>query len=233
MLYVYYGTDQVAVRQKAHSTLDGLLAPEETFVRLEGESYEPGLMAAYGSGASLFSPRLVYLLEAPLAHPQWKEEVFENLDVLKESAHVFVMIESALLAPEKKKLAGSVVAMEEFSAAAGASFNPFKMAEALAVKDKKNLWLLIQEAKQHNLSAEEIIGTLWWQLKAIRLAASTKTAEEAGMKDFPYKKAKAALRTFALEDVVASSRSLLKVYHAGHKGKVDIDLALEQWVLSL
>lgn len=233
MLYVYYGSDQVAVRQKAHETLDTLLAAGENPIRLEVEGYQPGAILEYSNGASLFTPRLTYLLESPLTHGEWKEELLTNVELIKESVHVFVVIEGDLAAAEKKQLAGAAVDIVEYKAEAGIAFNPFKLADALSVKDKKTLWLLLQEAKRNNVPPEEIIGTLWWQLKSIRLAAQTKTATEAGMKDFPYKKAKAALRTFKEEDVIACSRSLLDVYHDGHKGLRDIDLALEEWVLSL
>jgi hypothetical protein len=81
------------------------------------------------------------------------------------------------------------------------------------------------------LSAEEIIGTLWWQLKTLRLAMLTKSAEEAGVKDFPYNKAKRALKNFKDGEIETLSLRLLNLYHDGHAGKCDIDLALEEWVL--
>jgi hypothetical protein len=74
---------------------------------------------------------------------------------------------------------------------------------------------------------------LWWQLKSLRLAALTQSAQEAGMKDFPYNKSKRALPAFAPGEVVTLSQSLLELYHAGHSGQRDMDIALEQWVLAL
>jgi len=103
----------------------------------------------------------------------------------------------------------------------------------LANKDKKSLWLLFCEAKRNGLSGEEIIGTLWWQLKSLRLAAMTNSASEAGMKDFTYNKAKRALRNFRDGELETLSHSLLLAYHDGHGGIRDIDYALEEWVLGL
>ena len=88
-------------------------------------------------------------------------------------------------------------------------------------------------ARQAGVSAEEVIGILWWQLKTLRLAAVTKSAPEAGMKDFPYNKAKRALGNFSDGELETLSHSVLRVYHDGHAGKTDIDFALEQFVLSL
>ena len=90
---------------------------------------------------------------------------------------------------------------------------------------------LLQEAKAAGQSAEEIIGVLWWQLKTLRLAAITNLASEAGLKDFPYNKAKRSLSHFKEGELGTLSLSLLSLYHEGPAGIVDIDEALEQWLL--
>ena len=52
------------------------------------------------------------------------------------------------------------------------------------------------------------------------------------MKEFPYNKAKRSLAQFSPGAVAELSQSLLELYHDGHAGLRDIDLALEEWVLS-
>jgi hypothetical protein len=73
---------------------------------------------------------------------------------------------------------------------------------------------------------------LWWQLKTLRLAELTQSADEAGVKSFPYDKAKRSLSKFAPGEVVALSESLLRLYHDARAGKRDLILALERWVLT-
>lgn len=233
MLRVFYGTDQIKVRQAAHAALDELLSDTETFVRIEAEGYESGLLTSLSGAVSLFSPRSVYLLESPSLNEEFQTDFVENADALASSEHIFIVIEQALNAADKKTIAKHATVIEEFKKKADESFNPFVLADALATKDKRSLWLLLQTAKGNGLSAEEIIGTLWWQLKSIRQAAATRTPAEAGMKEYPYKKAKNALRVFPVEMVEEKSRTLLKLYHDGHKGKRDLDIALEEWVLTL
>ena len=138
-----------------------------------------------------------------------------------------------MLAPAKKKYDKHAADTTEFTAEKTERFNTFAMAEAVAGKDKRKLWVLLQEARLSGLRDEEIIGMLWWQLKSLRLAAVTSSASEAGMKDFPYNKSKRALTTFHPHEVESLSQSLLELYHAGHAGIQDMDSALERWVLGL
>ncbi len=149
------------------------------------------------------------------------------------SPHAFIIIEGPLLADEKRLYQKQATEMFEAKAIARERYNVFTLAESLLKKDKKQLWLQLQEARVAGLSTEEIIGTLWWQLKSLRLAKLTKSAAEAGMKDYPYSKAKRALSVFKEDELEELSASLLAVYHDGHGGVRDIDTALETWVLSL
>ncbi len=233
MLSVYYGTDQIKVRQQAHAALDEVLLDAETFTRIEADGYESGLLTSLSGGASLFSPRSVYLLESPSTNEEFKIDFLDAVDALAASEHIFITIEQTLNAADKKSITKYAHVIEEYKKKADEAFNAFALADALATKDKRSLWILLQTAKTNNLPAEKIIGTLWWQLKSIRLAAATRTYGEAGMKEYPYKKAKNALRVFPLELVEEKSRTLLKLYHDAHKGKRDLGMALEQWALTL
>jgi hypothetical protein len=233
MLYVFYGTDQIEVRTQAHLILAKLLKEGEEVERIESDGYSAGKLQALSSTVSLFSPCTVYLVETPSSEEAFLEDFMASLKELGESEHQFVVIEQTLNAAQKKKITTYATIVDEYKKTEETAFNPFKMSDALALRDKRSLWLLFQEAKSHNLSSEEIIGTFWWQLKTMRLAAVTGSAEEAGMKDYPYKKAKSALTTFALPEVEKKSRELLTIYHDGHRGKRDLDLALEAWVLGL
>ena len=84
-----------------------------------------------------------------------------------------------MLAPEKKKFTKHAENIEEVKKTAAERFNVFGMAESLSKKDKRMLWVQLQEAYRAGLSAEEIIGTLWWQLKSLRLAKVTPSAASA------------------------------------------------------
>lgn len=233
MYSLFYGNDQVKVRQEAHDYISSVLNKDQILVKVEAGEYEKGQLANLSSGVVLFGLPPVYLLDTPSADPVFYDELLEQLEVLSESGQEFVIIESVLTAKDKKvfdKYSGKI---NEFKKTAEDRFNVFAMADALSRKDKRLLWVLLQEARQVNLATEEIIGVLWWQLKTLRLAKLTKSAVEAGVKDFPYNKAKRALSNFREGELENISAKLLKLYHDGHSGRRDIDLALEEWVLTI
>jgi DNA polymerase III delta subunit len=232
MLKLYFGTSRQAVRDAATSYIEVSSAPEATITTIDAQSFVPGQIADALGAASLFGGDEWFVLDTPSTQADFEQEVTHSLKEMSESANTFIVMEGALVAPAKKAYAKYAASSEEFTAAKAEKFNTFAMADALTSKDRRQLWVLLQEAKEHGLAAEEIIGMLWWQLKALRLASVTNSASEADMKEFPYSKAKRSLSKFAPGDVTRLSQSLLDLYHDGHSGVRDIDLALEEWVLS-
>jgi DNA polymerase III delta subunit len=233
MYTVFFGTDRTKVRDQVTSYTEKNFPPDGTLTTFDGQSFVLGQVADALGATSLFGGAEWFVLDTPSANPDFAEEVKTALKEMSESANTFIVLEEALLAPAKKMYGKFAVSMEEFTAPKNERFNTFAMAEALAQKDKRQLWVLLQDARKGGLREEEIIGMLWWQLKSLRLAAVTSSADEAGMKDFPYNKSKRALSKFAPGEVTALSQTLLELYHAGHSGQRDMDIALEEWVLTL
>jgi len=234
MLHLYYGKDTLAVRQNALRAVAELSQNGSRVERVELQNLNSARLSDMIGAASLFGDTSIYLVDTPSEDEVVYDLLLAALSDLAKSDNTVVVIEKGLLAPQKKKWQTAAAVMEEFNAESSAeTFNTFAMADAIAGRDKKTLWILYTAAKQKGLSAEEIIGTLWWQLKTLRLAALTNTAAEADMKDFPYNKAKRALKNFKAGDLETLSASLLKVYNEGHWGVKDIDLGLEEWTLSV
>jgi len=231
MLHVYYGTDRQQVRDAAAEFQSEQLPPDSTVTTIDAQSFAPGQVADALGAASLFGGLQWFVIDTPSDNPELQEEVQASLPEMQDSPNTFIALEGALLAAAKKSYAKHATTMAEFAAAKAAAANPFALGESLAQKDRRQLWVLYQDAKHRGDPAEKIIGLLWWQLKSLRLAEVTSNASEAGMKDFPYNKAKRALAKFAPGEVTQLSHSLLELYHDGHAGVRDIDLALERWVL--
>jgi DNA polymerase III delta subunit len=232
MYKLYFGTDRQRVRDAATNFLEEHVSPGSAVTNLDTQSFIPGQIADALGAASLFGGEEWFVIDTPSTNADLTEEVKNSLKEMSESPNTFIIMEGALLSPAKKSYTKYAASSEEFAADKTERFNTFAMADALASKDRRQLWVLLQAAKENGQAAEEIIGILWWQLKALRLANVTNSASEAGMKDFPYNKAKRSLAKFTPADVTKLSQSLLELYHDGHGGIRDIDLALEEWVLS-
>jgi len=233
MYVVFYGDDRGLVRDEAANFIKSKLGTGQSFNTIEAGEFELGQVSDAIGASSLFGESEWYLLDEPSANQDFLEEVTNSLESMKDSVNKFVILEAKLLVAPKKKYTKFADEVKEFTAEKKLKSNPFLMAEALSQKDKRKLWVLLQEAKLSGMREEEIIGILWWQLKTLRLAAITSSASEAGMKDFPYNKAKRSLSTFKEGEVNKISQSLLEVYHEGHSGVRDMDIGLEEWVLKI
>jgi DNA polymerase III delta subunit len=230
MLALFYGTDRRAVRDAAKAYTD---AVGVSITTVDEAQFIPGEVAASVGVASLFGGVECFLLDTPSNDADFETEVMGSLAEMAASTNVFVVLEGQLLAEAKRKYGKHATTVEEYTAQKEERFNVFQIAEAFAKKDKKQMWVLLQQARALGIRDEETIGIIWWQLKSLRLAKLTKSAEEAGMKDYPYKKASQSLRNFKDGEIESFSRSLLELYHEGHQGKRELDVAFEQWVLTI
>lgn len=233
MFYMYYGSDTGKVRENAYARFNSYVEKGYGSERINDGSYETGMLRDALGATSLFGEKRVVLVDMPSENKELNEEFFSLLGEMTESDTVFVCIEGELKAPERKKLEKHAKELSEFTGEKIERFNTFALADALVSRDKKKLWLLFNEAKESGVSAEEIIGTLFWQVKMMLLAAKTESASEAGQKPFVYSKAKRALSKYKVEEVEAMSGALVRTYHEGHLGKRDIDAALEEWILEI
>lgn len=233
MLTVFYGNDTVEVRRQASEFVDTYNAKGYDVARYSVEQYSPGLVLNLLQANSLFGGEEIVVFDTPSEGGDFYEAVTSVVGDLVEASLPFVIIEQGMTAAQLKIFTKAGAAVQESKKASSGYFNVFGLADALLAKDKKTLWILLQAARQNGIPSEELIGILWWQLKMVRLTYVTKSASEAGVKDFSYNKAKRGQSKFSKADVEALSWSLLEVYHDGHSGRKDIELGLEGWVLGI
>jgi DNA polymerase III delta subunit len=232
MLYVFSGSDTILTRKRAHDAIAKEASSGATVRTFLPETYEVGAVQSVLQSTSLFGGRECVVFDTVSDAAGALEEMVEGAEGLAGSPHTVVVIEVKLSADHAKVLKKYAEEWFESKAPESERFNPFSLADALAKRDKKTLWLLLMRARSAGLSPEEIIGTLFWQLKSLRLTRVTQSAAEADMKDFPYTKAKAAVKQFSPQDLERLSHTLVTLYHEGHLG-TNIDLALEKWVLTI
>lgn len=232
MLNIFFGNDTVKVRQHAFDYLDKEKG-SANLILIDNDNYESGVLHSISGEVSLFGDKYFYVLDNWSANTLAYEELIDHLPVLKQSSHIFVVIEGTLLAAEKKKLEKFADRFEEYKAEAGRSFNSFSLADAFAKRDRKLLWLLWNEALLSGSAPEELAGIIWWQIKTLRLAQLCQSADAAGLKEFPFSKAKRALANFKEGELEKFSRDLLTLIHESRLGKFELPLALERWILKV
>jgi len=232
MLFVYAGNDVIAVRNQALATVH-THATGNAYSTLNGESFIAGSLREAVGASSLFGGTITYLLDTPSLSAEFQAELKDLLKDIANSTHIFVVIEGVLLAPDKKSFQKHTEDFSYFESAKEEKFNVFAMGDALLKRDKKTLWLLLQKAKLAGLPSEAIAGTLWWQIKSMLLVARTSSAAQSGLHSFVYEKTKKSLQVFSLAEIENLAYSLLTIYHQGHAGETEFDLALEQWTLSV
>ncbi|MDB5254077.1 MAG: hypothetical protein JWL80_143 [Parcubacteria group bacterium] len=119
------------------------------------------------------------------------------------------------------------------AAIAGNPFNIFAFTDTIAARNKKDAWVLYQKALASDMAAEEIFFKVVWLFKTLLLASRTATAEEADMKEYPFKKAKGSLRNFKPGELEQMSADLVAGYHEARRGKGEIETLIEKLLLRL
>lgn len=233
MLKVYYGNDTVRSRQQAFNHIEEQQQRGVTIEYIDADNYQSGIFSAAVGSVSLFGGEWLYMIDMPSTASEFYDDVINHLEAFAVSPNEFIVIEGALLAKEKAKFTKWAESMEEYKSENSTRFNTFDLADAFAHRDKKSLWLLFNDARYSGIALEEIIGVLWWQLKTLRLAALTDSAAKAGLKEYPYSKAKRALMKFKTGEIESLSHQLLALQHDSRLGLCELDIALERWILSL
>lgn len=235
MLYVFHG-NPVEARDKAEKLAADLLKrkPDASVLRLSGENFEPERLAEYCFGQGLFAEKLLVLANNLLSHAEHGEFILDRTDGFKESPNIFIFVENALAAKQLKTVEKNAEKVHYFpEKSEKKEFSIFALADALGLRDRKNLWVLLERARRSGAEDELIHGTLFWQVKSILLVQSAKDAAEAGMKEFPYKKARAYAKKYSRDELEQMMDTLVRMYHDARRGKGDFKVLLELFILGI
>lgn len=235
MLYFLYGTDTIESRKKLQALLASLAKkrPDAEVFRLKEDNWSEATFQELLNAQGLFDQKYIAVLDGLLEYKESSEFVLESVQAMQESTHVFLMIEhnpgkkmveevekhaektQEFARPEKKK---------EF-------FNTFALGDALGSKDKKSLWVGYLEALKQGVSAEEICGVLFWQVKNIILAMHTKSVSESKLSPFVDSKARKFVKNFTEEELKEISGALVEATEKVRNGEGEMEVLLERVVL--
>lgn len=237
MIYFIYGNNRKNVFAKSRELVKTMRTkkPDASVVEVSERTWAPGILNQAIGGQGLFENRYIVIVDRVLDNKEIKEEIMSSLSEMKDSDNVFIWHEYEISPSDLKKIerASEKVqkCIEEF--AERDHFNIFSLGDLLGKRDKKNLWVAYRDALSRGVPVEEIHGTLFWQIKNIILAKNISNAKDAGMKPFPYSKAKKYAGNFSEKKVVEISEDMVFSLHESRRGKTELETALEKILLSI
>ncbi len=247
MIYFYYGTDTEKARKKAKATVDSLVAkkPEATLIKIGSEEIGENQIDELTSGQALFSNKFIVYLNKVFDNKGNKEIILKKIKEIGASDNIFIFAEgkmdkASLIKIEKYsektenfEKPEKTLTKKEKLAQIGEKIDFFEFADALGRRDKRGLWVLFQEVLAEDVPAEEVHGIFFWQVKSMISAKKSQTANEAGMKPYPFQKAKEYARNYKDGELESISSKLVAMYHEAHRGNIDFYVALEKFILGL
>lgn len=184
----------------------------------------------------LFGARTLFVFDCVFDKKADQEILLSNVPALISSANTFLIFEPSLEKSIIDELKKTTAILEEFAPKkvdTRPEFNIFSLGDALGKRNKKELWVLYQEAQRYDLSAEEICGTLFWAVKNLALMKNAKPGDDAGMSPFVAKKSRGFAENYSAEEIANLSHSLVVIYHEAHRGGEPMEVALERLMLRL
>ncbi len=235
MLYALYGTDRDKVLI-AQRDLLARVKEENSGIEvfsLSEENYSPEELQRYIGSTGLFNRKHVVTLLDILSHDDYGESVLAHFPEMADSENIFIVRDGKLKVKEAKACMEHAEECTEFTLAKSAeekAFSVFSLTDALGNRDKKNLWILYQEALREGHVAEEIHGLLVWQIKTLVQIAKGATKD---MKPYVLGKGKRSLVNYKDDEATDKLFELTVMYHEARRGGLELPLALERFILAL
>ncbi|OHA83902.1 MAG: hypothetical protein A2937_01785 [Candidatus Yonathbacteria bacterium RIFCSPLOWO2_01_FULL_47_33b] len=236
MLHVIYGTDREKGRKRFQALREksrGICAGERMVT--EGEATE-GFLDTSASSRGLFGETTLFIFDSILEKKAEQEVIASCAQALAVSPNHFLIFEPTL---DKNVVAEILEHATETEEHIGKkidtrpAFNIFSLGDALGMRNKKDLWVLYEQAVGAGLEPEEICNTLFWAVKNIALMKNAKPGDDAELNPFVAKKSRGFATNYTVEEIAKLSRSLSSIYHEAHRGGEPMAIALEKFILSL
>ena len=243
MLYLIYGTNINKVRAK-QKELIGIMQnkqPNVSLYKLSSENWNNTLFDELLSSQGLFLAKYIVTLDKLLENKEIGPSVMSasTLKDLKESEHVWIIVEEKITAVNLKKFEKVAFKILDFNNVGGESddkkqkVNAFSFAEQFASRNKVGAWNEFLKLRDAELAGEEIHGVLWWQMKSVYLAKFSMTADGSGLTLYSYQKALRFSKGWEIKELNAMLDRLAEMYHDAHRGNVDLLIELEKASLQI
>ncbi|MBI5798692.1 MAG: hypothetical protein HZB10_02060 [Candidatus Yonathbacteria bacterium] len=236
MLHIIYGKDREKGRARFRACRDALIKEcGEEHIVLEGEISKE-VLHSFAATQGLFGGTTLHTFDCVFDKKYEQEVLLEHASELHLSTNMFLVFEPELDKGIADEIKNTRAEVEEFAGKkvdTRPAFNIFSLGDALGRRNKKELWVLYQEALATGFSAEEISGTLFWAVKNLALIKKTKPGDDAGASPFVAKKTREFVKNYSEKEIADLSRSLVALYHEDHRGGEPAQIAIERFILGL
>ena len=224
MIYFFHGKNIEKSRVKAHDLIDSLRKkkPDASFFKFDTESFDNAKMQEYIGGQGLFSNKYIVFLDRLCEDKEIKEQFIEKLKEIKESENIFIILEGKIdkvtagkIEKRSEKFINSDLTEKEIEEKDNKKeeLNIFEIANALARRNKKEIWMIYRQLIDSGKVPEEIHGVLFWKAKTMLIAGGTHNWEKEELQDLLDK--------------------LITVYHEARRGNGEIEIGVERVVLHI
>lgn len=237
MLYLFYGSDEGKVRERAFAWVAAARAkePNVAYARIAREELTGAALEEAAAAGSLFAKRTLVLLDDPFGKARGGSDEGEvdeadasagarivdaHLDALAASENVIVLVAPKLPPAKAKKLAAKAAKSYAFDVRVTPStargFNS-ALVNALAARSRERLWLEVVRALRAGDAPEMLHGLLHW--KARDLMDLPAGRQEKGV--------------WTPEEARALSLALITLLMDARRKGLDLAASLERFALSL
>jgi len=148
--------------------------------------FNPLQIESFYSGPGLFFKTCAVVFSGILESAEAREFILSKLERMGESENYFIFLEGKLGKPvlDAFKKARAELNVFEKEEKGEERFNSFLLANALAQKDKLNLWIYFRQAIEAGVSLEELAGVLFWKAKDMILKRNLGKFKEEELQNF-------------------------------------------------
>lgn len=207
MIYLLHGNDYPAKKEYINNKFS-----DSEINYLKSKDLSLPILSSYAHQSSLFGKEEVYILEDSISGSDiiWSKDLLTSL---QNSKNIFVLLEDVMTVAERKVYKSFLKEEKEFKSKKekSESENPFVLANMFGARNKLGAWLEYRKQVEAGASKEAISGMLFWKIKSLLVSKQFGAFKEAELKD--------------------SATKLVSIYHLSHFGELDMETAIEKFIL--
>ncbi len=237
MIIFLYGNAFNKLHKKQKDIINSLKKkrPGSEVFFVNEETFDKGKMEELLYGRGLFDEKYITVLKNLLKNDDSQKYILSNLKNLKESPHVFILVEESVTKALLKKISEYSYIVEDISLkkTIEKDFNIFSFTDAVGERDKLKAWIILNEGLMYGKDIENFYNLFFWLIKGIKAAQIFSSFTDAGMKPYPYNKARLYSKNYTPQELEKISLELLNAPQKERKGITSLRSSVERLILDL